>query len=934
MRRANLATSVCGAALALACGAAAAAPPVERPFMIWNRRDIELLAAKVKSQPWARQRLERLLKEAPSPEHRGVLENYFLYLLTGDKAAEQYEKQVMLHVAEVLASPRYAEGRSIEIGASFSIRNYDLPFRYDLFGDAIQPVWRRVCESKFNKWCSDQLKNDYSYRGGWESPYPLFNSLMALALGDRRLAQAAFDAPSGPKAYFDGMVDGYFTPHGFDPNPNCLGAMWLWCRGVERLGLNELGFGYVGKTGGTMRRLLAGYLVAGDPKIDIPGGMAFYGRSAATLSRRLRRANFFEMPPALVAPALGSETAGTGGQRIALPKCPHPRDVFRAPTVVGQLRGGTGSWPALLPFRNELFYSYDKKPRDLVGMPQIEYNRGMDPLSLGIQLPLVFELAHQRWPDAGFDYFLCRMQPPEDGWYYPSLLWGLDPIRAADAKAPAVQSIVLPGLGMALLRAEHGPAFWDSPAPFAVLRLTDGMGDDLEGSALSLHSFQAFNRPLYYYVTPPRGVPRMGDTGKPYSTVVVDNGRRPGVGKASVRQRFTPAVKFVSVRSEVPPPLPPAPPPPPPPTATEPTRPVRPPPPANAKPIFPGVEMERALVLTREYLVDVYRLAGEKEHTYDWMVHALGSAAPDRPDDWKPTEALNDTLLTRHEQSVGRWDQRFSYWMSYPFGDQRLFDTDGAAWSLSAVQAAAAEDPAETLMGPDWYARKVGVRITMLGQPGTRAFFAREVRTRQLTPAERDQMERIRFPHRLGQRGGGYDRADHERTEIPILPPGGVKPPPEKKLTAKDFKPVGQPVGELPETGGVAIVAERRAARTMFVALHEPFEKMAWSIDRFRRIQQTDDAVAVAIRGRGASSVDDRVLVRMGPLAAEPITLTDGAERFTFTGFACVRVGAEQVAAWGDLAEMKLKVRGTPKLLVNGQERKGLLRDGWLSFGP
>jgi hypothetical protein len=180
-----------------------------------------------------------------------------------------------------------------------------------------------------------------------------------------------------------------------------------------------------------MRRLLEGYFLAGDPRIEIPGGAPFYGRAALTLGSRLRQHNFVDLPPALAGQGLASERGGVAAPVIPLAQLRHLRDVFRGPIVTGQLRDGSGGWPALLPFRNELFYSYDKKPRDLVGMPQIEYNRGADPVSLGIQWPLILELAHQRWPDAGFGYFLCRQKPLEDGVYYPSLFWGLDPVRAA-----------------------------------------------------------------------------------------------------------------------------------------------------------------------------------------------------------------------------------------------------------------------------------------------------------------------------------------------------------------------------------------------------------------------------------------------------------------------------------------------------------------------
>jgi hypothetical protein len=349
-------------------------------------------------------------------------------------------------------------------------------------------------------------------------------------------------------------------------------------------------------------------------------------------------------------------------------------------------------------------------------------------------------------------------------------------------------------------------------------------------------------------------------------------------------------------------------------------------------PVAAGVEMERALAMTGQYLLDVFRVAADRDRTCDWMIHALGSAVPDRPEEWKPTELLNASLGTVHEHKVGRHDQLFSYKMAYHFGEQHALENSDGNWSLCAVQTACEAEPDKTVMGPEWYGRNVGVRITMLGESGTKVVFAREVLPRSLTAAEEAQMQEIRFPRRLKPRDGKYDQQDSAPTEIPISPPAGdVKD--KSPASAPEFRPVGQAVGRPGETGGVAIIAQRRAARTLFVALHEPFEKMAWNIDQFRCIQQTDDAVAVAIRGKASSPVDDRVMVRMGGLAPQPITLAGGGESFTFKSFAYVRASDAQVIVAGDLSAMRLKVKGSPKVLVNGQERTSEVRDGWLTLG-
>src|SRR5208283_2106624 len=42
------------------------------------------------------------------------------------------------------------------------------------------------------------------------------------------------------------------------------------------------------------------------------------------------------------------------------------------------------------------------------------------------------------------------------------------------------------------------------------------------------------------------------------------------------------------------------------------------------KEVWPGVDMTRALFLTREYLCDVFRLVSDRPRRYDWQVHAIG----------------------------------------------------------------------------------------------------------------------------------------------------------------------------------------------------------------------------------------------------------------------------------------------------------------------
>lgn len=909
---------------------------IERPYILWNRSDIQGIKARIEKEDWAKQELERMRANAPSLQTRSLLENYFLTLMTGDKEIAAYESVVLSNVCRVLFGPEYAEARTAWIGGKLSrMVNYDLPVRMDFFWDTLSAEQRRGLDTYLNKWAQDD------FAGGWDTQNGLSGLFLALGTGDKRLIRGGFEA--GPQKYLDSLADGYFSPSGENPDVNLVGGMLLWCRAVERLGMNDIGFGYTGKpstgsgqgTGGTVRKMMEGYFVAGDPRIDIPGGSPFYGRAAMTLMSRIKQRNFVEFGGTFGIPGQASTPTGMPSRlSYALPNLGYPRDVFRAPFVVGRLPSCRVGWPWLQPFRTDLFYAYDKSPRDLVGKPQIDYRcaggrgGGVRSESMGIQLPMALEMAHKQWPDARFDYFLARMDMRDSETYYPSLFWNVDPFPKAKATPPPVRSMILPTVGMALLRSEEGEAFWESPAPYAVLRLAEGLGEELAPSALSLHSLQAFNRPIYRHVLPMAGAPVAVGHGVTHNTVVVDNAPRVGVGKGAFRSFFDPAVKFVDVRStpyeykervadenkamtfkEV----------------------------TKVSGIRPGVVGERALALTREYLLDVFRLESEQEHTYDWMVHALGSASPDDAGAWKATTQLDSTLGISVAQSAKTSiGAPFSYKLRQGFNDQHMFDKEGATWSLNVVQSAMSGEGANTVMGREWYDRKIGARVTMLGEPGTGAFYSREVCPRRLTAQEESELNNILNPKaRAPELSGGGDKIDREAIEVPIRPAGAgpVKKAaePAKDAAEKPFTPVGEAVvASYPETGGVVLIAERRAATTVFVALHEPFEKMKWRIEEFRRVQQTNDAVVVAIRGKG---VDDRVMIRQGTGAQRTISLSDAAESFQFRGFAYARIGADVVTACGELKAMKVKVQGTPRLVLNGKDTEAVVRDGFLAFG-
>ena len=276
-----------------------------------------------------------------------------------------------------------------------------------------------------------------------------------------------------------------------------------------------------------------------------------------------------------------------------------------------------------------------------------------------LHAPGWYEIGQRRWPDAGFDFFLAQMRAPGEATYLPSLYWGLGAIDPAKAKAPAAPSLVTRERGFALLRAEESPAYWESPKPAVALQFGQYYVHYVH-DCFALLNYVAFNRHIYE---------RMGAAGKGYaggdpwrdhvagkaSGVVVDSLKAQpvdtgdeGCKNQRIRDHLTGPAKFVACR---------------------------------AKGIYPGVDQERALVLTDSYLLDVSWLRSDKPRVYDWHVLSAGKVVS--PDAWQPATVQKPVIT-----------------------DQKSLDAGDKPWSVVIHQH---DNPDE----------RGGVRVTMLDEAGT-----------------------------------------------------------------------------------------------------------------------------------------------------------------------------------------------------------------------
>jgi hypothetical protein len=116
--------------------------------------------------------------------------------------------------------------------------------------------------------------------------------------------------------------------------------------------------------------------------------------------------------------------------------------------------------------------------------------------------------------------------------------------------------------------------------------------------------------------------------------------------------------------------------------------------------LYPGVDAERALMLTSEYLFDAYRLVSDRERVYDWHAQGAGQVRGADQDPWKSSADLNDNKFWAPSLAGGGK-------VPDPVNVRRK-DAGDAAWAEALVSGA--DD------------KTVGVRVSMLPEKGTSLF--------------------------------------------------------------------------------------------------------------------------------------------------------------------------------------------------------------------
>ena len=796
MRKA--ATGVMAAAfLGAASAGAADVGEVEHPFLLWTKRDIAAIREKVKSQPWAKAEYER------KPPARGGckdLRELLRYAVMGDREAGAAQKKELLSVV-ASAHP---------LGAAMEFR----VLAYDLLYDELSADERATVEKKFREYIAYAIKpggtkdtsiyNDernYSRYDGKNGKYTrtnwLPNIIFPWKLSANLMAAALRD---------EELICKTWATHG--------SIQWYFDDYLGDMGFYEEELSKMASTPGALLMYCAAVRNLGLDAL----GFGYKGKGGASMRGHIASVMHFTFP--------GVDT-GTGRWRFERMSAGDVRGwlPFQSATVEGYFPNGKGGDPL---WRAAGAWGGTRRGRH----PQWD---GYSNFTPKMATRLWFEWGHALWPDAGFDWFLARMRGPDEEVYTPSLYFGLDPIDPKKTTPPPIRSQVYPDRGFVMLRAQEGPDHWLSAAPAVCLRLTAGYAHHVNDQ-LALCGFYAFNRPIYQN---PKSDPGyafgFSRSVRSHAAVMIDGhvkkedwGRTGSVEPAftddcTTRQDFNEDVKFVAART---------------------------------RKRYGGVDETRALMLTREYLLDVSSARGGERHSFVWLIHSFGRAEPDEPGKWKPSDDLKD--LVKELSNV------------------RTLDTAGQPWSVTVRQVPPEKAPEDTPLGEKWWARKIGVRIHVLAHDGAKAHVA-------ATPKPR----------------GGRNRPD-----------------------------------PIPPVDGVTVAASLWGPSATFAVLHEPFEGEP-RVASFRRIALTDDAVAARATGEKGSGIDDRLMVRVGDKADQPVTLGGDGESFTFAGHAFVRNAGGKVIVRGDLRAMTLRVGGAAtkvKLLVNGEEAPANLSAGLLKW--
>lgn len=282
----------------------------------------------------------------------------------------------------------------------------------------------------------------------------------------------------------------------------------------------------------------------------------------------------------------------------------------------------------------------------------------------------VLELAYKRFRDEGYAWMLS-LDPKREAYIrdgrpafsYVALTHG--EALPAKPQPPPAPSGIYPSMGFAVIRSDESSRYWNAGGLAAVLRLGTSVGHGHDDYfSLILHGK---GRLLYPDINVIQYEPRWLNwtaEGIAHSTLLIDH-ESPAPGKQSTRHDFTPEIKFFAIQGSA----------------------------------FPRSVQERSLLMTDDYLVDIFQAADTagRERTFDWVVHGLGRLYPGNPAAYRSSMDLVP----------------YYAWID----NERSRALDGS-WQADWVQSRAGIFSREGKATET----ETGVRVTVLGAPRTRVY--------------------------------------------------------------------------------------------------------------------------------------------------------------------------------------------------------------------
>ena len=270
-------------------------------------------------------------------------------------------------------------------------------------------------------------------------------------------------------------------------------------------------------------------------------------------------------------------------------------------------------------------------------------------------------------------YYLSR--DPKYAWFLshsverePSFLYG-ETIPFGSVSPPPAPSSIFPEAGVAMLRADESPSYWTNGSIAVLQMMARGYGHDHRDKMMIV--MHAGGRLLYPDLNCIQYEPpsiNWTANSVAHNTLVVDRGKTANA-PFTYRHEFTPDVKFL----------------------------------ATIASCYPGVLQTRALALTREYLLDLFRAESELPHTYDWVLHAIGKLQLHNPAAYEPSSDLLQ-----------------DYWWI----ENELRRETAESWDADFIQQNGLAIRGMGRQTDDWFNDSAAVRVMMIGEPGTTVYGA------------------------------------------------------------------------------------------------------------------------------------------------------------------------------------------------------------------